>query len=43
MEAAHKAKKQGAAADKEPTSADIQLGQAMADIEDSGSKRSFEE
>jgi hypothetical protein len=43
MEAAHKAKKQGAAADQEPTAADIQLGQVMAAIEDYGSEGAFEE
>jgi hypothetical protein len=43
MEAAHKAKKQGATTDKDPMAADIKLSQAMAAIEDSGSEGSFEE
>jgi hypothetical protein len=44
MEAAHKAKKkQGGAGGKEPTAADIQLSQAMAAIQESGSEESFEE
>jgi hypothetical protein len=43
MEAAHKAKKQGGAGGKELTAADIQLSQAMAAIEGSGSEESYEE
>jgi glucan-binding YG repeat protein len=43
MEAAHKAKKRGAAAGKEPTVAGIQLSQAMAAINDSGSEASVDE
>jgi hypothetical protein len=43
MEAAHKAKNQGAAAGKVPTAADIQLSQALAAVEESDSDDSFEE
>jgi hypothetical protein len=40
MEAAHKAKKGGAAGNKDPTAANIQLSQAMAAIDESESENS---
>jgi hypothetical protein len=41
MEAAHTAKKQGAAGSKAPTAANIQLSQALAAVEESDSEDSF--